>query len=297
MGTELKTWTVITGSTGGLGAELARQLAARGDALILLNRSASKARAQREELLGEYPELTLELVAADFMNFTEIRAAILKINEFPGRIDALYNVSGLLTAKKVLSVQGYESHFAVNTVAPYLLIQGLRSKMARPAGDAPAMIVNLSSSAINGLKALNLDDLPDPDDVGGLFTTYAQSKLALTTLAPALAPELELQNILIRAIDPGATRTPMTTQGNTGMPKILAWIAPVLFAPADKQAAKVVASAQPSAHDGRTGLYIANRKVKKLPAPAADARNQRSLLELLDGLLARGVQSPAAEAI
>ncbi|MEL7043505.1 MAG: SDR family NAD(P)-dependent oxidoreductase [Pseudomonadota bacterium] len=286
MSDKLKNWTVITGSTGGIGAELARQLAARGDALILLNRSASKARAQREELLGEYPGLTLELVDADLMNLTEIRAAIEKINELPGRIDALYNVSGLLTANKVLSVQGYESHFAVNTLAPYLLIHGLRNKMARPESDEPAMVVNFSSSAINGVKALELDNLADPDEVGGLFTTYAQTKLALTALAPALADDLEKQNILIRAIDPGATKSPMTTEGNSGMPKFLAWIAPLVFAPADKQVAKVVASAQPAAHEGRTGVYIANRKVKPLPVPAADAHQQQRLLEFLDGLIA-----------
>ncbi|MEO1080282.1 MAG: SDR family NAD(P)-dependent oxidoreductase [Pseudomonadota bacterium] len=296
MGAELETWTVITGSTGGIGAELARQLAARGDALILLNRSASKARAQREELLAEHPGLTLELVAADLMNLTEIRAAIEKIDELPGRIDALYNVSGLLTANKVLSVQGYESHFAVNTLAPYLLIHGLRHKMARPESDEPAMIVNFSSGAINGVKALDLDNLADPDEVGGLFTTYAQTKLALTALAPALAADLENQNILIRAIDPGATKSPMTTEGNSGMPKLLAWIAPILFAPADKQVAKVVASAQPAAHEGRTGVYIANRKVKPLPAPAADAQQQQRLLEFLDGLLAARSRSTTAGA-
>lgn len=291
MGAERATWTVITGSTGGIGSELARQLAARGNALILLNRSARKASAQRDELLADYPEISVELVAADFMDLTEIDAAIRKINAYPGRIEALYNVSGLLRADKVLSVQGYESHFAVNTLAPYLLIQGLRGKMASAADGAPAVILNFSSSAINGLKALNLDDLHDPDDVGGLFTTYAQSKLALTTLAPALAADLQHQNILIRAIDPGATKTQMTTQGNAGMPRLLAWLAPLLFAPASKQAAKVVESAQPSAHERRTGLYIANGKVKRLPPPAADATTQRRLLEVLDGLLAEHHQS------
>ena len=66
------------------------------------------------------------------------------------------------------------------------------------------MIANFSSSAISPLKALALDDLKNPETVGGLMSTYAQTKLAVTTLAPALADGLKEQNIPIRAIDPGA---------------------------------------------------------------------------------------------
>ncbi|MEM6441410.1 MAG: SDR family NAD(P)-dependent oxidoreductase [Pseudomonadota bacterium] len=276
-------WTVITGSTGGLGREIAAQLAARGDALILVNRSRTKAEAQREELRASRPDLPVELVTADLMDIAD---AAERIAALPGRIDALYNNAGVLTARKTLSAQGYESQFAVNVLAAYLLILKLRAKMARPADAPPAIIVNMSSSAINPLKSLQLSSLPDPDKVGGLMTTYAQTKLAATALAPALADDLKADGILIRAVDPGATRTPMTTGGNPAMPKILAWLAPVIFAAPDKQAAKVVRSADPAAFDGATGIYVANLKRRKLPAPAADASNQRALIKLLDERLA-----------
>ena len=76
----------------------------------------------------------------------------------------------------------------------------------------------------------------------------------------------------------------MTTSGNAAMPKILGWLAPLLFKPADKQAQKVVDGADPSAFGGRTGIYVANRNEKKMPAPAADPKVQEGLIALLDSI-------------
>ena len=225
-------WTVITGSTGGIGSEIVKILASRGTSLILINRSRSKSEAQRSELLCRYPELNLELVTADLMDTKQIATAIDKINALPGRIDALYNNSGVLTSEKTLSSQGFESQFAVNVLAPYQLTLGLRDKMTRSSNDSPAMVVFFSSSAVNSQKSLNLDELANPDKVGGLMGAYAQTKLAVTALAPALSESLKADNILIRAVDPGATKTAMTTSGNSAMPKPLQWLAPILFSAA-----------------------------------------------------------------
>ncbi|WP_422021849.1 SDR family NAD(P)-dependent oxidoreductase [Roseibium sp.] len=276
---------VITGSTGGIGREIAKILALRGDNLILLNRSETKSEAQRSELLAAHPNLNIELVIADLTDTTEIANAITKINALQGRVDALYNNSGILTSEKFLSAQGYESQFAVNVLAAYDLTLGLKDKMARPTGESPGVVVLFSSSAINSQKTLNLDELANPKKVSGLMGTYAQTKLAVTTLVPVLSDRLRTDNILVRAVDPGATKTAMTTSGNSGMPKILQWLAPLLFSPADKQAAKVVDSADPSAFAGQTGLYLANRKQRKFPKPASDKAIQKQLIAMLDAAL------------
>ncbi|MEM9044243.1 MAG: SDR family NAD(P)-dependent oxidoreductase [Pseudomonadota bacterium] len=277
-------WTVITGSTGGIGHEIVQIHAGRGASLILVNRSQAKATAQRDEILSKHPDLRIELVMADLLDVAQITGAVDKINAIPGRIDLLYNNAGILTGEKVLSAQGYESQFAVNVLASYLFTKNLRNKMARSLDETAAMIVDFSSSAITPLKSLNLDDLAHPEKVGGLMTTYAQTKLAVTTLAPALAEELRPDNILIRAIDPGATKSAMTTGGNSAMPKVLSWLAPLLFRPADKQAAKLVESADPTAFEGRSGIYVANRKEKRPPAPVTDQKTQRELIAMLDRL-------------
>ncbi|WP_419909919.1 SDR family NAD(P)-dependent oxidoreductase [Hoeflea sp.] len=278
-------WTVITGSTGGIGSEIARQLAADGKNLILCNRSQAKSQAQRTALLSGDPSVKIELVTADLMDTAQVSAAVDLIKGLPGRVDALYNNSGVLTAQKTLSVQGFESQFAVNVLAPYQLTVELRDKMTRPADEAPAMVVLFSSSAVNAQKTLDLKELANPAMVGGLMGTYAQTKLAVTALAPALSEALSANNILIRAVDPGATKTAMTTSGNAAMPKPLQWLAPFLFSAADKQAAKVIDSADPAAFGGRTGIFVANRKQKTMPKPAAEEATQKQLIALLEKAL------------
>ncbi|MEM7069885.1 MAG: SDR family NAD(P)-dependent oxidoreductase [Pseudomonadota bacterium] len=284
---ENRKWTVVTGSTGGIGSEVVNILARMKKDLILVNRSSAEGPRQRDNLLRNFPGLSVEAVTANLMDTRSVFNAIDVINALPGPIDALYNVAGVLNAKKIFSEQGIESNFAVNTLAPYQFVQGLRTKMARSSEDSAAVIMNFSSSAISKQKSLDIDNLVDPPEVTGLMGTYAQAKLALTVLTAALAGDLKTDNILIRAVDPGATKTTMTTQ-NSSMPKLLQWFAPLFFADADKQATKVVRSADPSAFEGMTGIFVSNLKQKKLPGPAADQSNWRKLLVLLDHSLSVG---------
>ncbi|MEM9348281.1 MAG: SDR family NAD(P)-dependent oxidoreductase [Planctomycetota bacterium] len=274
-------WTVITGSTGGIGSEIVKILSKRGDNLILVNRSREKAEQQRSYLLADHSGIQIKLVTADFMDTTKIAEAISVILSLPGRINVLYNNAGVLTSEKILSAQGFESHYAVNVLAPFQMINGLRTKMAQTSKDMPAMIINFSSSAIKQQKSLDLDGLAKPDQVTGLMGTYAQSKLAVTAMSAALADSLAEDHILIRAVDPGATRTPMT-KGNAAMPKPIQWLAPLLFSPADKQAKKVIDAADPVGFASRSGILVANRKVKTLPHPATDTKIQRELIALLN---------------
>ena len=193
--------------------------------------------------------------------------------------DALWNNSGILTSKRVQSAQGHESNYAVHVLAPYLLIEGLRPALARPNG-ARSIIVNTTSSAQNAAKALDVETLSNPPEIGGLTGAYATSKLALTTLGSALAEELERDGTLLRSICPGPVITPMTKTSD-GMPWLLRPLVPFLFAKPEKQAAKMIRAAQPDALGGRTGIYISNGKEKSVPKLASDPEIQRRLLEKL----------------
>ncbi|MEO0651156.1 MAG: SDR family NAD(P)-dependent oxidoreductase, partial [Planctomycetota bacterium] len=66
---------MITGSTGGIGSEIAERLAMRGEPLVLVNRSKSKAAVQKANLLGLRPSLKLELVTADLLDVEQVADA------------------------------------------------------------------------------------------------------------------------------------------------------------------------------------------------------------------------------
>ncbi len=271
---------VITGSTGGIGGAIAEQLAAGGWDLVLVNRSAEKASRQKTDLNTAHREAKVDLIKADLMDTDQIKRAADEILAMHPRIDALYNNSGVLTSQRIMSAQGHESNYAVNTLAPYVMLECLRPALKRTAGVQKTMIVNTTSAAHNAAKALDVATLSDPKDIGGLTGVYATTKLALTTMGTAMAPELERDGIMLRSVCPGAVVTPMTKTSDA-MPGILKFFVPLLFNKPEKQATKMINAAQPDSFDGRTGIYITNGKEKAAPKLAVDASVQASLLKKL----------------
>ncbi|MEM6312288.1 MAG: SDR family NAD(P)-dependent oxidoreductase [Pseudomonadota bacterium] len=271
---------VITGSTGGIGSALATQLAASGWDLVLVNRSAEKASQQRMELNSAHPDASVDLIQADLMDVDQIKRAAGEILARHPRIDALYNNSGVLTSQRVMSAQGHESNYAVNTLAPFVMLKCLSPALKRAAGEQKTMIVNTTSSAHNSAKSLDAGMLSEPAEIGGLTGAYATTKLALTIMGTALAPDLEQGGILLRSVCPGAVVTPMTKTSDA-MPGFLKFLVPILFSKPAKQADKMINAARPNSFGGRSGIYITNGKEKTLPKLAMDANVQSNLIEKL----------------
>ncbi|MEM6309558.1 MAG: SDR family NAD(P)-dependent oxidoreductase [Pseudomonadota bacterium] len=271
---------VITGSTGGIGSAIAEQLAAGGWDLVLVNRSAEKASQQKTDLNAAHPEAKVDLVQADLMDTDQIKRAAGEILAIHSSIDALYNNSGVLTSQRIMSAQDHESNYAVNTLASYVMLECLRPALKRTAGAPKTMIVNTTSSAHNAAKSLDVDMLSNPAEIGGLTGVYATTKLALTTMGTAMAPQLEQDGIMLRSVCPGAVVTPMTKTSDA-MPGILKFLVPLLFNKPEKQAGKMIHAAQPESFGGRTGIYITNGKEKAAPKLAVDASVQASLMKKL----------------
>ena len=164
---------VITGSTGGIGSAIADQLAAGGWDLVLVNRNAEKASQQKADLNATYIEAKVDLIQADLMDTYQIKRAAREILAMHPRIDALYNNSGVLTSQRIMSAQGHESNYAVNTLAPYIMLECLRPALKRADGAPKTMIINTTSAAHNSAKNLNVDLLSTPKEIGGLTCVYA----------------------------------------------------------------------------------------------------------------------------
>ncbi|MEM8936676.1 MAG: SDR family NAD(P)-dependent oxidoreductase [Pseudomonadota bacterium] len=271
---------VITGSTGGIGGAVTDVLASQGWKLVLVNRSASKGADQQDALKKAYPDVDVTPISADLSDIQQIRSAASEIISATPKIDALLNISGVLTSSEVKSAQGFEIHYAINVIANYLMTTLLRPALTGSSPDEKSMVVTMSSSAIKGVRSLDLDKLNNPPSLG-LFGAYATSKMALTIMCAALADDLLKDNILIRAVDPGATATPMTTGSGDGMPGFLRFLAPLLFSKPDKQAKKIAFAADPASYDGRTGVLVMEGKERPMPKIAQDPELQKALLAKL----------------
>ncbi|HEU5208436.1 MAG TPA: SDR family NAD(P)-dependent oxidoreductase [Longimicrobiales bacterium] len=198
---------LVTGSTDGLGREVARRLAAQGAHVIVHGRN----RERGESLVREIAESgtgSAAFFAADFASLDEARRFAQIIRAEYDRIDVLVNNAGiwLTQGERQTSADGHEMHFAVNYLAGYLLTHLLLDRIVE---SAPSRIVNLASGA---QRPLDFDDPMLTREYSG-FAAYAQSKLAQVMFTIDLARQLEASNVTVVALHPATLMdTPMVRE-------------------------------------------------------------------------------------
>jgi NAD(P)-dependent dehydrogenase (short-subunit alcohol dehydrogenase family) len=178
---------IVTGAASGIGAAVARMLAAEGVAgLVLTDRDGPGLRRIADELAAEAVEADLMDSAAP------ARIAAAAVERF-GRIDGLVNAAGLTTrgSFQTGTPEIWETLFAVNARAGFFLMQAAIADMAaRKAGGA---IVNiLSMNAHCGIPELAI---------------YAGTKGAMATLTKNAARAHMADRIRVNGINLGWVAT------------------------------------------------------------------------------------------
>jgi NAD(P)-dependent dehydrogenase (short-subunit alcohol dehydrogenase family) len=191
---------LVTGSTDGLGRDVARRLAAAGARVLVHGRSAERGDSLVTEI-GKSGKGSAKFYQADFASLAEVRKladAVIRDNK---RLDILINNAGIgwvFDSTRKLSPDGYEMHFEINYLSHYLLTQRLLPLLV---ASAPARIINVSSGS---QAPIDFDDpMMEKGYNGG--RGYAQSKLAQVMMTIDMAPALEKQNILTYSLHPATT--------------------------------------------------------------------------------------------
>ncbi|MBR9991239.1 MAG: SDR family NAD(P)-dependent oxidoreductase [Gemmatimonadetes bacterium] len=207
-----QTVILVTGSTDGLGREVARRLAADGAHVIVHGRN----RERGEALVAEIHATgrgSARFYAADLGSIAEVRAFARTIIQDYDHLNVLVNNAGIWlnrSPERQLSADGHELHFAVNYLAGYALTRLLLPLLTE---SAPARIVNVASTA---QTPIDFDDpMLERGYTGG--RAYAQSKLAQILFTVDLAGELEGQDVIVTALHP-ATLMETTMVREAGVP-------------------------------------------------------------------------------
>jgi short-subunit dehydrogenase len=184
---------VVTGASSGLGAELARQLAARGVAVGLTARRVEALEALAGEIRSRGG--TAAVAPADAADPSATRLAVRTLAEAHGPIDLLIANAGVALPSPGgrFSAESLDGMVRVNLIgAAYAIDAALPAMLERGRGQ----IVGISSlAAYRGL----------PGSVG-----YSASKAGLTALLEGLRAELRPRGIAVTAVHPGFVRTAMT---------------------------------------------------------------------------------------
>jgi len=182
-------WALVTGSTRGIGQQIALGLARLGANIIVHGRTEAAAAATVEQL-RERP-VKVEVVAADLGEPSAVESLIKTVRERVGTVDILYNNAAISHAPQSIWEQPrelWDRIFQTNVHALIRLCQAFAPAMQT---QGWGRIVNLTSG---------IADQPD-------LAPYSVSKAAVDKFSRDLASALKDTNVLVNYVDPGWLKT------------------------------------------------------------------------------------------
>lgn len=184
---------VVTGSTSGIGAAIARVLAAQGAHVVVAGRDARRGDAVADDIRATGG--TADFVAVDLGgSYDELRAfAANATTALGGRVDILVNSAGIYPATLTADLPDadLDAMLAINIRAPHVLVGELVPAMAERGSGA---VVNIGSWMAR---------------VGSPFAAmYTATKAADEQLTRSWAAEFGPRGVRVNTVAPGATLTP-----------------------------------------------------------------------------------------
>ncbi|UMP01315.1 2,3-dihydro-2,3-dihydroxybenzoate dehydrogenase [Amycolatopsis sp. EV170708-02-1] len=201
-GIENRKVALITGAAGGIGAQIARGIAARDIPVALLDRQVTPLRELADELGATgLPALPIPV---DVTSAGEVEAAVEKVEADLGPIEYLVNAAGVLRVGTVdeLSDNDWTTTLGVNAGGVFHVSRAVTRRMIpRRRGAVVTVASNAASTARFGMSA------------------YAASKAAATAFTACLGLELAGYGIRCNTVAPGSTGTRMLTELYEGVPE------------------------------------------------------------------------------
>ena len=180
---------VVTGASKGIGAAIAKHLAADG-AKVVVNYSSSKAGA--DKVVGEIKAAGGEAIAvqADVSKSADVKRLFNEAEKAFGTVDILVNNAGVFSATPIGTItdENYNKHFNLNVLGLLLSTQEAVARL----NDKQGVVINISSTV-----AIT----PAPG-----MSVYSATKAAVDNITRSLALELGTKARVV-SLAPGLTHT------------------------------------------------------------------------------------------
>ena len=261
----------VTGATDGIGKQTALELARMGARLLIHGRKPDRAQSAVHDIQRESGNSRVEGIIADLSSMRQVRMLADEVRNRCNRLDVLLNNAGTYMTSRVLTEDGFETTFAVNHLAPFLLTRLLEPLLRF---SEPARVVTVSSIAhMRGqLDMNNLQGKRRFDPYGA----YALSKLANVLFSNELAIRLVDTGVTSNSLHPGVITTKLLRTGFNSE-----------GASVEEGAATSVFLATSPDVAGVTGRYFVKKKAVT-PAPITlDGQARQAFWDASDSLVER----------
>jgi 3-oxoacyl-[acyl-carrier protein] reductase len=184
---------LVTGASRGIGAAIAKALAAEGADVAITYEKSAEAAAEVVSAIKAVGRRGIA-IQADSADAAAVQTSVEKAVAELGGLDILVNNAGILRISTVkdISLDDINALLQVNVRAPIVA-----SKTAIPHLDNGGRIINIGS--------FFADRVPG----GAGLPVYALTKSALTAFSQGLARELGPSNITVNVVQPGSIDTDM----------------------------------------------------------------------------------------
>ncbi|MDQ6703450.1 MAG: glucose 1-dehydrogenase [Pseudomonadota bacterium] len=181
---------VVTGASKGIGAGIAKGLAAEG-AAVVINYASSRDGADRVVADIKAKGGKAIAVQGDVTKAADVKKIFAETKQAFGRLDILVNNAGVynLLPLEEVTEEDFHRHFNINVLGLLLATQ----EAAKLFGDEGGSVINIGSVA---------SDLNSPNSV-----VYTATKGAVNAVTRVLAKELGPRKIRVNSINPGVIET------------------------------------------------------------------------------------------
>jgi NAD(P)-dependent dehydrogenase (short-subunit alcohol dehydrogenase family) len=190
----------VTGATSGIGRALAEALAAAGVTVGVVARDRARGEAVREAIVSRTGNERIELYHGDLASLASVRGLAGSLTAAHPTLDALVHCAAAYVPRRMMTVDGFETMFATNHLAPFLLTSLLWPSLA--SSDAARVLVLTAPSTVQ----------PDFDDLQGerrfrSLAAFGSTKAAELLFTFGLARRIAGGRITANAVHPGLART------------------------------------------------------------------------------------------
>jgi NAD(P)-dependent dehydrogenase (short-subunit alcohol dehydrogenase family) len=194
---------LVTGGSGGLGAETARALASKGARVVITARNLAKGEEVARGIRASTGNDGIEVEELELGSLASIRAFAGRLLARHEALQILVNNAGVMACPFGKTSDGFELQFGTNHLGHFLMTGLIAPALLR---GAPARVVSVSSRG-HHMSPVVFDDIHFERRPYDKWSAYGQSKTANILLAVELERRLGSRGVHANAVHPGAIPT------------------------------------------------------------------------------------------